>query len=88
MLETFLAQLHAWGRSADSHQQAVGLFGANSDATRLTVEATLTEAEQHIITKHFLYQPAVQRASRVESQKVIACPYCKGLGQNAGRAGG
>lgn len=42
MLGTFLAQLHAWGRTPDNHQQAIELFGANN-ATKLTMEATLTD---------------------------------------------
>lgn len=37
-----MEQLHAWGRSPDDHQQAIELFGANN-ATKLTVEATLTD---------------------------------------------
>jgi hypothetical protein len=43
MLGTFLAQLHAWGRSQESHEQAVELFEANNQATKLAVAITLTD---------------------------------------------
>jgi hypothetical protein len=43
MLGSFTAQLHGWGRRADSHERAVELFGANNHATDLILGDLFTD---------------------------------------------